>query len=471
MDGACACHRSLRAARVRLLLGAAVLACALGLAPATAVAQAPSERYGVNVGGVVELSPELRDRHLGAMAAGGLRVARLDASWSATEPEPPDPATGAHRYRWEANDAVAGALARHGIRWYPLLAYSTPWSGRAAGDLMSPPADPAQFAAYARAFAARYGENGAFWAEHPELPRLPVAAYEIWNEPNAEMFWRGQATAPEDYAVLYLAARRAVREVDARTPVVTGGLLDANATDPNLFVRRMVRHRPEIAREIDAVGYHPYHQAYGAVLGGIQQLRSTMAAVGLGSVPIEVTEVGATTAWVGEQERASMLARLTRDVASDQYGVTRFMPFTWLASQESETRQPRPEEPELWWGLVRHDGAPLPSATAYLDAVRAATGPAPVRPAGEDARTSRAPATAAAVPPGAAAGARDRPQAQTKKPLTRKQKRRIARRILARKRRIARRMLLRKRRMARRILQQRRQERRVARRSAGSVRR
>jgi hypothetical protein len=357
MDGAAPCAHTLRAARTCL---AAATALALALV-APAPASASSERFGVNAGGVFELAPEARDRHLRAMAEGGLGAVRVDAAWVGAEPEPPDPLTGAHRYRWATYDAIAGALARHGLRWYPVLDYSTRWSGRIPGDLMSPPADPAQFAAYARAFAARYGESGAFWAEHPDLPRLPVAAYEIWNEPNAEMFWRGQATAPEDYAELYLAARRAIREVDAATPVVTGGLLDANATEPSLFLLRMLRHRPELVRAIDAVGYHPYQQAYAFVLGGIERLRRTMAGAGMGATPIEVTEIGATTAWVAEGDRAEMLGLLARDVATGGQGVGRFMPFTWLAPDQAGAGS---------WGIVRSDGSPLPTATAYLAAVR-----------------------------------------------------------------------------------------------------
>jgi hypothetical protein len=410
---------------------AAALACAFAAWAQPAAAQAPAELYGVTANGIMDLPPEDRDRHLVAVAAGGLRVLRLDAAWVGAEPEPPDPVSGEHRYRWERYDEIAAAFARHGLRWYPILDYSTEWSGRIAGDVMSPPADPAQFAAYARAFAARYGESGAFWDEHPELPRLPVAAYEIWNEPNAEMFWRGQATAPEDYADLYAAARRAIRDVDARTPVVTGGLLDANATDPNLFVRRMVRHRPELAREIDAVGYHPYQQSYDGARGGLERIRATLDAAGLRSVPLEVTEIGATTAWVSEATRAEMIARLARDVADPALRVTRYMPFTWLASEHSERHEPRPQDFEHFWGMVRRDGTPLPTATAYLAAVHAATS-APVAQA-----SARAPQAAAR--------------------LTKAQRRRIARRMVARRRAAA----------ARYRAAHKRKERRVLRRSRG----
>lgn len=470
MDGARACRRSLRAACVRLLFGVAALACAFAFVPTSASARTPADLYGINTGGILELEPDVRARHLAAMAAGGLRVARLDAPWQSAEPEAPT-ATGEHRYDWRRNDEIAASLAAHGIRWYPILAYSAKWASSRPGDHMAAPADPANFAAYARAFAARYGENGDFWHEHPELPRMPVDAYEIWNEPNAEQFWPGQDTAPERYAELFVLTRQAIREVDAHTRVVVGGLLDANATDPNVFLTRMVRHRPELRRSASAVGYHPYHQEAGAIIGGINALRRTMVQLDMAAVPIEVSEVGVNIAWMSEAQRTETFVQLTRWVADNQAGVTRLQPFKWLNDHVADG----PFRPDLWehyWGMVRRDGTPLPSATAYIDAVRSATSgaPAPVQPAGAPTPGNGAPATAAAVHPAGKTGATDRPQAR-KKPLTKKQKRRIARRLLARKRRIARRMLLRKRRMARRVLQRQRLERRKLRRSADSVRR
>ena len=62
--------------------------------------------------------------------------------------------------------------------------------GSHAGRLFSPPANLHDYAAFARAFAKRYGRGGDFWRERPEVPLVPITSYEIWNEPNAQMFWR-----------------------------------------------------------------------------------------------------------------------------------------------------------------------------------------------------------------------------------------------------------------------------------------
>ena len=200
------------------------------------------------------------------------------------EPHAPD---RAHHYDWQNTDRTAATLAAHGLTWYPVLDYSAPWAATIPGDQMSAPRPETigDYAAYTAAFAARYGPDGAFWAEHSEVPKLPVAAYELGNEPNTSMFWREQATAPEVYADEYVAARTAIKAVDATTPVVSAGLLDANAMNPSVFLRRMVRRQPSLRNGIDAVGYHPYQMSYAGMHLGIKAMRSTMTSSGWAPSP------------------------------------------------------------------------------------------------------------------------------------------------------------------------------------------
>jgi hypothetical protein len=312
-------------------------------------------------------SPEQLTRELDQIAQGGVGVVRRDASWGGSEPNAPDAATGEHTYRWDATDTTAATLAAHGLTWYPILDYSTPWASTVPGDPMSAPRPDTidDYAAYAAAFAARYGRNGAFWTEHPELPKLPVAAYELGNEPNTEMFWREQATAPEAYADEYAAARAAIKAVDAKTPVVSAGLLDANAMDPSTFLRRMLRRQPSLRKRIDAVGYHPYQMTYAGMRYGIGALRRTMKSVGMGSVPIEITEAGMTTAWVSEATRANAIGKLARTLPTDKtLNVTRFIPYEWASSHSGS-------DYGQYWGMMNSDGSPTATGTAYLEAISA----------------------------------------------------------------------------------------------------
>jgi hypothetical protein len=72
-------------------------------------------------------------------------------------------------------DAVVELTAAARLRLYPML--GLPASHGAA-------ADAAAMASFVSSFAQRYGAGGSFWAQHPDLPCLPVQSYEIGNEPD-----------------------------------------------------------------------------------------------------------------------------------------------------------------------------------------------------------------------------------------------------------------------------------------------
>ena len=63
------------------------------------------------------------------------------------------------------------------------------------------------------ALVARYGPAGTLWAERPDLPRLPIRAWQVWNEPNLTRYWSQQPFA-RSYVTLLRAAHAAVRAAD-----------------------------------------------------------------------------------------------------------------------------------------------------------------------------------------------------------------------------------------------------------------
>src|SRR3954470_17993642 len=236
-----------------LATAALVLALAIGSTTrATPEAGAPADMFGISVNRVFndDFSPARWDAPLAAVYDTGFRAARSDAFWMWAEPAPPH--DGVHTYDWTRLDAEAGALAKHGLRWLPILDYSAHWAASDPADYHSPPTSNDDYAAYARAFAARYGRGGSFWSSHPELSPLPVTAYEIWNEPDVASFWR-PAPDPAGYADMYLKARAAIHEVDPQATVVVGGIA-GNVK----YVEAMYAARPELRGGVDAVGWHAY---------------------------------------------------------------------------------------------------------------------------------------------------------------------------------------------------------------------
>lgn len=278
----------------------------------------------------------------------GIREARADALWAASQPAP-------GRLDWTFSDRVAGALAGHGIRWWAVLDYAPAWAAAAPASLHSAPRDPADFGAFAGAFARRYGPGGAFWREHPELPDLPVRTIEVWNEPDSRIFWV-PGPDPVAYARTFAAA---VRAVPSDVRLVVGGL-----TGTGTFLPAVLAAEPVIAGRIAAVAVHPYGLSSPAVLARLGGFRTAAERAGLDHVPLAVTEVGWATRppgndyFASEEDRGRLLATTFPALAR-----TACVESAFLSSYTTPER--RPGDVGDWFGIVPPGGGEGPSRTAF----------------------------------------------------------------------------------------------------------
>ncbi|MEA2423501.1 MAG: polysaccharide biosynthesis protein PslG, partial [Thermoleophilaceae bacterium] len=338
----------------------AVLALALAPVP-QARAEAPAGRdlFAINVNRVIDddFTPAHWQAPLAAVRASGIRQARTDAFWMWGEPNPPD--HGVHTYDWSMLDAVALALAQHGLRWLPVIDYSALWASSDPSDYHAPPTSNDDYAAYAGAFAARYGRGGSFWFAHPELDPLPVTAYEIWNEPNGAWFWKPAPDAA-NYADMYIRARERIKAADPEATVVVGGLV-AHAS----FVEAMYAARPELKGNVDAVGWHPYAPTVGGVIGNVRALRQALERLGDPGVPISLTEIGWPTSGDGspivlpEAARAAALEGTTDALARSDCGIASIVPYTWTTPEQHAN------DVEDWYGIRHPGGGASASADGY----------------------------------------------------------------------------------------------------------
>jgi hypothetical protein len=335
--------------------------------PRPGPAPPPREAFGVNVNRVFNDStytPAQIDAQLQAVRATGATVARSDALWEATEPQAP--AAGRHRYDWTFDDAIAGALAAHGLTWLPILDYSAPWAQSIPGQDHSPPRDDADYAAYAAAFARRYGTDGDFWRAHPQLTPAPVATVEIWNEPDSGQFWT-PAPSPAAYATLYLEARSAIDAVDPRIRVIVGGLTDAPA-----FLPAMVQAQPTLRGHVDGVAIHPYGTP-ATVIAKVRAARATLVALGMGSVPLYVTEFGWTTAppgaldYVAATQRPADIESTLAALGRVGCGVAAALVYTWVTPQRN------PADSQDWYGIAQPAGGPTAATAAFAAGLRGAS--------------------------------------------------------------------------------------------------
>lgn len=328
-------------APTRILVALAVALAVLGglivlatLGPASA-GQAPRSTSGivsaVNGWAAERLpQPEL-NWQLGAMRAHGVRVVRADAPWPELEPDPPGPrGPGWH---FSGTDAWVTALATHDLTWEPIIDGSVGWACgglpllRYADASVCPPVNNAQFAAFARAVAARYGGGGSFWAQHPVLPYRPARIFEIWNEENAPP----HELPPAEYASVYAAARSEIHAVDPQASVIVGGLASGGSDDPSSYVSEMFAADPNLRGRVDGFGLHPYAASAAAVEQWVADFRRTVDSQGEARAPIDVTELGWTygdPAW--EAWRASTMRAVARVLSRSNCGIRLLAPYDWI---------------------------------------------------------------------------------------------------------------------------------------------
>jgi hypothetical protein len=332
-----------------------------------ATVAAANDRFGINAQELFWLPQTVWPLQVQEMRQDGIQVARTDADWDQTEPQPPNP-DGTHVYQWADLDTIVNLLATNKIRWQPILDYSAGWDASrsslwGAPNLYSPPGNNQMFADYARALVQRYGAGGAFWGLHPTLTPLPVTAVEIWNEENSSSYWQPQPDAGA-YAALYEAARSAIHSVDPTVQAIVGGLLNPGAP----FLQNLYGALGGSSGRIDAVGMHPYgNDPVQDMYPDIVDVRSTLDQHGDINVPIDITEFGWATQGglfssapiATEQQRAQYITQFTQTVAQSNCGVDRILPHTWVSKEQD------PNNAEDWFGLVHPDGTRRASESAY----------------------------------------------------------------------------------------------------------
>ena len=121
-------------------------------------------------------------------------------------------------YAWDQWDAVVQVFADDpDLKLVAVLMNSPAWA-RDGENVTTPPRDPADFAAFARAFAERYGSTIDF--------------YQIWDEPNLSEAWGGADPRPTDYLALLSAGYSAIHGADSGATVIAAALAPTTETGP-----------------------------------------------------------------------------------------------------------------------------------------------------------------------------------------------------------------------------------------------
>jgi hypothetical protein len=257
----------------------------LMLGPSASAAGAPLGFFGISPqNGSNAVDFKLMER-------AGIKSVRLPMNWSSIQADSPVVAEA----DWSEFDRAVELAAEHEISIFPFTAGTPGWAAP------FPTAEPVEnswqrwgWGRFLREAARRYGPDGSFWEERPELPFLPIRHWEIWNEQNIVTFTH--RPSPERFAKLIRLSGRILHRVDPGAQVIVGGLFGRPLQiPPNVasgdFLSRLYRAR-RVKPFFDGVALHPYVADARAMRGQIENLRRIMRRHNDARTPLYVTELG-----------------------------------------------------------------------------------------------------------------------------------------------------------------------------------
>jgi polysaccharide biosynthesis protein PslG len=197
---------------------------------------------------------------------------------------------------WIFLDRFMTATTQQGITVMPVL-FDPPASITTAPQVNPlrgnyPPQDLGAIGDFGAKLAARYGTNGSFWAQNPQLPKHPITAWQIWNEPNIPVYWQ-PGPNPARYVQMLQLASQKIKAVEPNAEIVTAGIPDTHigGSIPLLnYLRAM--YRAGAAGAFDTLAVNGYAPTGKDVVKLITHIRSVMNKYGGSGEALRVTEFG-----------------------------------------------------------------------------------------------------------------------------------------------------------------------------------
>ena len=190
---------------------------------------------------------------------------------------------------WRLIDAYVAAAAQRRLTLLPVVLYAPPWNAKYANSDASPPRGHAPYAKFVVALAKRYGRTGTFWTERPDVPKMPIDWWQIWNEPHFKEYWSDQPWE-KPYATLLRGTYRAVKEAVPSARILAAGMANKSWT----YVSKLYSQKTR--GFFDAIALHPFTNSVDGVIEIVDRVRRTMARYGDRKLPLMITEMSWTSA-------------------------------------------------------------------------------------------------------------------------------------------------------------------------------
>ncbi|MBJ7340557.1 cellulase family glycosylhydrolase [Mycolicibacterium sp.] len=317
----------------------------MNVLPVAAIDQS-SDTIGFADSDLYGMTPAQIDAQLDQMQAMGVNDVRVIIPWAGVEFYP-------SYYNWAPVDYMVNAADSRGMGVLGVINSTPTWATQPGQPALSgAPASPQAYGDFAGLVAQRYAGK--------------VGAYEIWNEPNAAMFYAPQPD-PAGYTDLLKAAYPEIKAADPNATVI-GGVTGAGITYGNLtmnpidFVNGIYAAGGE--PYFDALSFHPYQYTTQFSQGGylpdspINQLAAmhdVMVANGDGGKLIWASEYGEPSSVAGEANQAAYLQDMLTTWRTLGYTGPSFV---WTLQDRDSTST----NTEDTFGVIRSDGTWKPAA-------------------------------------------------------------------------------------------------------------
>ena len=274
-------------------------------------------------------------------AAGGLVLGRDDATEHPREwPDMPVSAVrlwdtrtawlhlepGRDNYQWGALDAQLSAAEEHGVKNITLVLWGTPkWAATSLDPADAPWLGPG---------SASPVENLADWEQFVRMVagkyKGRIQHYEIGNEPNLKMFWRG---SDAQLVQMITRASLAIKEVDPSATVIAPAVTLSNTEDAK-NLQPLLTALAGSGANFDAISFHwyPTPTTAGTLGEVIAALRKAASAAGVKQTRIWITEVGFQSEEGADREYLRTLPKITKDQAASG-GVERLYWYAWTGDR------------------------------------------------------------------------------------------------------------------------------------------
>ena len=263
----------------------------------------------------------------------GVEWTRIDVDWDALEPSRGKP-------NWAPLDWLVPRLRQAGLKIFATVAYSPPWAN-GGRERRHPPLNGHDYAAFLRLAVARYRADISHWG--------------LWNEPNLDEFFAG--TADDYLSRVLIPGADAVRQADPEATICGPDLSHrGKPKDREYWYKWMEAISAQAGDKLDVLAHHVYKEPTslhlwraldGPTLPFFEapSLQAARTCLRLEDKPLWITEIGWSSARIGEQAQAENYARLFDGLTSR----------TWIDKVFFYDLVDDPSA-DATWGIVTSDG-------------------------------------------------------------------------------------------------------------------